>query len=50
VLFCYQYGYEALLDNGFLVGGLTVLILYFIFGKLLVQFYGKQDKTATKTL
>ena len=49
VLFSYQYGYEALLDNGFLVGGLTVLILYFIFGKLLAQFYGKQDKTATKT-
>jgi hypothetical protein len=47
-LYCYQYDYETLLDNGFLVGGLTVLILYFLFGKLLVQFYGKQAKTTTK--
>lgn len=43
VLFCYNYGYEALLDNGFLIGGLTVLILYFIFGKFLIRFYGKQE-------
>nr|WP_321222898.1 hypothetical protein [uncultured Psychroserpens sp.] len=41
VLFCYKYGYEALLNNGYLIGGLTVLILYFIFGKFLVRFYGK---------
>jgi NO-binding membrane sensor protein with MHYT domain len=44
-LFCYNYGYAALVENGYLVGGITVLVLYFIFGKLLVQFYGKQKKT-----
>ena len=46
-LYCYTYGYNILLDNGFLVGALTVLLLYFVFGKLLVQFYGKQEKTTT---
>ena len=46
-LFCYNYGYTALVENGYLVGGITVLVLYFIFGKLLVQFYGKQE-SATK--
>lgn len=42
-LFCYNYGYKSLLENGFLIGGLTVLILYFIFGKVLVKFYGKKE-------
>jgi NO-binding membrane sensor protein with MHYT domain len=45
ILFCSNYGFEALLENGFLVGALTVLLLYFIFGKNLVGFYGKQDNT-----
>ena len=44
-LYIYNYGYETILNNGFLVGALTVLILYFIFGKILVGFYGKQEKT-----
>ena len=44
ILFLYNYGLESLINNGFLIGGLTVLILYFIFGKLLVSFYGKQEK------
>lgn len=42
-LFVFNYGYDVLLENGFLIGGLTVLILYFIFGKILVLFYGKQE-------
>ncbi|WP_047547924.1 hypothetical protein [Psychroserpens sp. Hel_I_66] len=42
-LFFYSYGYKALFNNGFLIGSLTVLILYFIFGKVLVKFYGKQQ-------
>ena len=44
VIYYLNYGYEALLDNGFLIGGLTVLILYFLFGKILVQFYGRREK------
>jgi len=42
LLFCFNYGYESLITNGYLIGGLIVLILYFIFGKVLVSFYGKQ--------
>ncbi|WP_040282861.1 hypothetical protein [Psychroserpens damuponensis] len=45
-LYMYNYGYETLLNNGILIGGLTVLLLYFIFGKILVVFYGKQKKNA----
>lgn len=44
-LFCFKYGFNNLLENGYLVGGLAVLVLYFIFGKALVQFYKKQKKT-----
>ncbi|WP_282068437.1 hypothetical protein [Olleya namhaensis] len=42
LIFYFNYGYDALLNNGIFMGGLTVLCLYFIFGKLLVGFYGKQ--------
>lgn len=42
LLFYFNYGYKELLNNGYLIGGLTVLVLYFIFGKFLVKFYGKQ--------
>lgn len=41
-LFLFNYGYKELLDNGYLLGGITVLILYFIFGKFLVKFYGRR--------
>lgn len=41
-LFLFNYEYKELLDNGYLLGGITVLILYFIFGKFLVKFYGKR--------
>ena len=44
LLFYCNYGYEKLLENGFLIGGFTVLILYFLLGKILVIFYGKQRK------
>ncbi len=43
-LYFYMYGYESLLGNGFLVGGITVLLLYFMFGKIMVSFYGKQKR------
>ncbi|QCE42136.1 hypothetical protein E9099_12230 [Psychroserpens sp. NJDZ02] len=42
-LFCLKYGYQILLTNVFFIGGLTILCLYFIFGKVLVNFYGKQE-------
>ena len=41
-LFYFNYSYEGLFNNGYLMGGITVLCLYFIFGKFLVQFYEKQ--------
>jgi len=44
LLFYFNYGYKDLLNNGYLIGGITVLSLYFIFGKFLVKFYGKQKK------
>ena len=50
ILYCFNYGYEGLLENGYLVGGITVLVLYFIFGKVLVQFYGKKEKTNSKNV
>ncbi|MGH1384755.1 hypothetical protein [Kordia sp.] len=43
-LYSYYYGYATLLENGFVLGGITVLVLYFIFGKVLVAYYGKQEK------
>ncbi|MEM6687385.1 MAG: hypothetical protein AAF617_16515 [Bacteroidota bacterium] len=44
LLYTYTYGYETLLDNGFLVGGLTILVSYFLLGKFMVQLYGKRKK------
>lgn len=43
-IFLYNYEISVLGANGFLLGGLAVLILYFIFGKILVQFYGNKKK------
>ncbi len=42
-LFWFNYGCNALLENGCLIGGLTVLVLYFVFGKFLVKFYKNQE-------
>lgn len=42
LIFYNNYDYNVILDNGFLVGGTTVLILYFIFGKLLVKYFGSK--------
>jgi hypothetical protein len=47
LLFHFKYGIDSLLDNGVFVGALTVLVLYFIFGKLLVRVYGSPEKTKT---
>ncbi|WP_046757624.1 hypothetical protein [Kordia jejudonensis] len=48
-IFCYNYHYTELLENGYLVGTITVLILYFIFGKILVKFYGKKEKVESNS-
>jgi len=48
LLYYFNYGYKEFLDNGYLVGGITVLVLYFIFGKILIQFYGRQEKITVK--
>lgn len=48
VLFSINYGYKELMENGFLIGAITVLVLYFIFGKFLVEFYGKKKPSKTK--
>ena len=40
-LYYFNYGFHEILNNGYLIGGFTVLILYFIFGKYLVDFYEK---------
>lgn len=42
-LFSYQYGLDKILENGFLMGGITVLILFFIFGKFLVDKFQKNS-------
>ncbi|UIR57137.1 hypothetical protein LZQ00_04815 [Sphingobacterium sp. SRCM116780] len=36
-LFCNQYGFSKFFENGFIIGGLTVMFLYFIFGKFLLN-------------
>lgn len=41
-LFHLNYGYNKLLNNGYLIGSITVLCLYFIFGKFVINFYEKQ--------
>ena len=44
-LYFYNYGFETLLQNGFLIGGLSVLIAYFVLGKFLVGFYGAKGNS-----
>jgi len=41
-IFLFNYDYKKLTENGFFLGGITVLLLYFIFGKFLVHFYEKK--------
>ncbi|MGR7812915.1 hypothetical protein [Lacinutrix undariae] len=44
VLIFVNYSYKELLNNGYLIGGITVLFLYLVFGKFLVKFYGNKAK------
>ena len=43
ILLYFNYENKDLIENGYLVGGITVLVLYFIFGKFLVKFYGNKE-------
>ena len=41
-LYGYNYGLTSILENGYLIGALTVLVLFFIFGQFIVNFYAKK--------
>ena len=42
LLFVLNTDYKAIFINGYLIGGVSVLCLSFILGKLLNEFYGKK--------
>ncbi len=41
LLFGIKYDFSTLLENGFFIGGLTVLLLYFLLGKPLLTLFNK---------
>lgn len=42
VLYGVDHQYAELLENGYLVGGLLVMVLYFILGKPMLKYYQKK--------
>ncbi len=42
LLLVLNYNFSEIFANGFLIGGLTVLVLYFILGKFLIKLYKKK--------
>lgn len=42
-LYSYYYKIQTILENGFLIGALCVLLAYFILGKFMVSFYEKKN-------
>ena len=42
ILIFINYNWSEILENGFLIGGLSVLIAYLIFGKFLVSFFARK--------
>ncbi|RKE52640.1 hypothetical protein DFQ12_2882 [Sphingobacterium detergens] len=42
LLFSYQYGITNIYTNPVILGGLTVLLLYFVFGRLLINKFHKK--------
>lgn len=42
ILFHIQYGITHLFENGMFVGGLTVLILFYLFGKMLFTIFNRE--------
>ncbi len=43
VLLLVNYSYEAILQNGFVIGGLFVLILFLLFGRFSLKLFSKKD-------
>ncbi|MFT4899647.1 MAG: NO-binding membrane sensor protein with MHYT domain [Flavobacteriales bacterium] len=43
LLYGINYEFSEILKNGYLIGGVTVLCLYFFFGKLLVHLFGEKN-------
>ncbi len=43
ILLFINYNFSELLNHGILIGSLTVLFLYLVFGKFLVKFYQKKQ-------
>jgi hypothetical protein len=41
VLYSLNYSLESLIANGFLLGGMAVMVLFFIFGKRLLNYFNK---------
>lgn len=44
VLFQINYGLEAILTNGIFAGCLSILVLYFLLGKLVLKFYNRNGE------
>ena len=49
MLIVFNYGYSELMKNGYLIGGITVFILYLVFGKFLIKFYGEQREDTNES-
>ena len=45
MLYGYNYGFQSLFQNAYLLGGLSVLLAYFLLGKFMVAFYAKKKDT-----
>lgn len=43
-LFIYEYGLDAILKNGIFLGAITVVLSYFIFGRLLYRIWNTEEK------
>ena len=41
VLFQVEYGLSSIFSNGIVIGCLSVLVLYFLFGKIILRFYNR---------
>jgi thiol:disulfide interchange protein len=43
ILLLVNYSYEAILQNGFVIGGLFVLILFLLFGRFSLKLFSKKE-------
>ncbi len=49
-LFIYKYGVAAIIQNGIFLGAVTVVVLYFIFGRLLYRLFNPSDPKQKDTI